>query len=78
MWCLKNIFLIFLEKQSMEKVEQMTEVSSKLETIDKLRKVVFDPTVDYDVRRKFVLKHSVESSEVFWAMFQLQKKAKKM
>lgn len=57
MWCLKNIFVIFLKKQSMEKIEQMTEVSSRLETIDKLRKVVFDPTVDYDVRRKFVLKH---------------------
>ena len=66
--------MIFLEKQAMEKVEQMIEVSSKLGTIDKLRKVVFDPTVDYDVRRNFVLKHSVESSEVFWAMFQLPKK----
>lgn len=76
MWCLKNIFVIFFEKQAMEKVEQMIEVSSKLGTIDKLRKVVFDPTVDYDVRRNFVLKHSVESSEVFWAMFQLQKKGK--
>ena len=34
-----------------------------------LRKVVFDAMVDYDVSRIFFIKLSVESPEVFWAMF---------
>ena len=34
-----------------------------------LRKVVFDAMVDYDVSRNFFIKLSVESPEVFWAMF---------
>ena len=95
--------MIVLEKKAMEKVEQITEISSKLGTTqqfcefiedihkianckisdcpigvysDELRKVVSDPMVDYDVRRNFFIKLSVESPEVFWAMFQLQKKNK--
>ena len=85
----------------MEKVQQITEITSKLGTTqkfcefiedihkiakckksdcpigvysDELRKVVSDPMVDYDVRRNFFIKLLVESPEVFWAMFQLQKK----
>ena len=32
--------------------------------------------VDYDVRKNFFIKLSVDAFKVFWAMFQLQKKDK--
>ena len=34
-----------------------------------IKKAVFDPALDYDVRRSFFIKFSMESSEVFSAMF---------
>ena len=44
--------------------------------ISELRKVVFDPMVDYNVCRNVFIKLSFESFEVFWAMFNLQKNSK--
>ena len=90
--------MIFLEKKVMERVEQIIEISSKLEKIeqfckfiedvnkiakckrsdcpigpysDKL-KVVFDHMLDCNVHRIFF----IEFSEIFSAMFRLQKKGK--
>ena len=37
---------------------------------------MFDPTLEYDVRRNFFIKYSLESPEVFSTMFNLQKKGK--
>lgn len=41
-----------------------------------LRKIVFDPMFDYDVRRDFFIKFSNDSHEVFWGRFNLQQKSK--
>ena len=54
---------------------QMSDCSIEVYSAE-LRKVIFDPMVDYDIRRIFFVKVSVESPEVFLAMFQLQKKGK--
>ena len=86
----------------MERVEQIIEISSKLEKIeqfckfiedvnkiakckrcdcpigpysDKL-KVVFDHMLDCNVHRIFFIEFSIEFSEIFSAMFRLQKKGK--
>ena len=94
--------MIFLEKKVMERVEQIIEISSKLEKIeqfckfiedvnkiakckrsdcpigpysDKL-KVVFDHMLDCNVHRIFFIEFSIEFSEIFSAMFRLQKKGK--
>lgn len=37
---------------------------------------MFDPTLEYDVRRNFFIKYSLESPEVFSTMLNLQKKGK--
>ena len=41
-----------------------------------LRKIVFDPMFDYDVRRDFFIKFPNDSHEVFWGRFNLQQKSK--